>query len=100
MFADMLGSVKTPLNECIDLLCRQMKLDPHFVEFYEWAGANNVPIVVLSSGLIPIISALLEKLLGHKPGPHLHIVANDAESRDGKDINSEWGWQVRYRDNR
>lgn len=98
VFTDMLDSVKTPLNECIDLLCREMKLDPHFVDFYEWAGANNVPIVVLSSGLIPIISALMEKLLGHKPGPHLHIVANDAESRDGKDINSEGGWRIQYRD--
>lgn len=96
----MLGSVDTPLNECIDVLLQKMKLDPHFVEFYEWAGANNVPIIVLSSGLIPIISALLEKLLGHKPGPHLHIVANEAQSRNGKDINDVGGWEVKYLDDR
>lgn len=98
VFAEMLNSVDTPLNECIDVLLKKMKLDPHFVEFYEWAGANNVPIIVLSSGLIPIISALLEKLLGHKPGPHLHIVANDAQSRNGKDINDVGGWEVKYLD--
>lgn len=95
----MLGSVKTPFNECIDELCQKMKLDPHFVEFFEWAQANNVPVVVLSSGMIPIISALLQKLLGYKPD-NLHIIANDVEGRDGKDINSHGGWQIKYRDER
>lgn len=99
VFAEMLNSVDTPLNECIDILLDKMRLDPHFVEFYEWAGKNNVPIIVLSSGLIPIISALLEKLLG-KLGPHLHIVANDAQSRDGKDLNEVGGWEVKYLDDR
>ena len=98
-FRDMLDSVKTPFNECIAELCRHMKLDPHFVEFYQWAKANNVPIVVLSSGMIPIISALLETLLGHKPND-IHIIANDVEGRDGKDINTTGGWQIKYHDDR
>jgi 2,3-diketo-5-methylthio-1-phosphopentane phosphatase len=96
-FWQMLGSVRTPFNECIETLCKVMKLDPHFVEFYEWAKANNVPIVVLSSGMIPIIRALLEKLLGHKPD-HIVIIANDVESRDGKHINTPGGWQIKYHD--
>ncbi|RMJ24948.1 hypothetical protein PHISP_04184 [Aspergillus sp. HF37] len=96
-FRDMLDSVKTPFNECIDQLKKAVKLDPYFVEFYEWAKANNVPIVVLSSGMIPIISALLENLLGYKP-EDLHIVANDVVSRDGKDINSEAGWEIQFHD--
>lgn len=95
----MLDSVKTPFNECIEQLKKAVKLDPYFVEFYEWAKANNVPIVVLSSGMIPIISALLENLLGHKP-EDLHIVANDVVSRDGKDINSEAGWEIQFHDDR
>lgn len=98
-FRDMLDSVKTPFNECIDRLLDAVKLDPYFIEFYEWAKTNNVPIVVLSSGLVPIISALLEKLLGHKP-ENLHVVANDVQSRDGKDINSEGGWQIKFHDDR
>lgn len=98
-FKDMLDSVKTPINECIEGLLKSVKLDPYFVEFYEWARANNVPVVVLSSGLIPIISALFENLLGHKP-EHLHIIANDVQSRDGKDINSEGGWAIKFHDDR
>ncbi|KAE8148308.1 hypothetical protein BDV25DRAFT_131356 [Aspergillus avenaceus] len=97
-FRDMLDSVKNPFNECIEILQKNIKLDPYFLEFYNWARENNVPIVVLSSGMVPVISALFETLLGHKPGDHLHIVANDVESRDGKDINTEGGWQIKYHD--
>ncbi|KAF5855995.1 hypothetical protein ETB97_008114 [Aspergillus alliaceus] len=97
-FRDMLDSVRIPFNECIEQLKKNMKLDPYFVEFYTWAKENNVPVVVLSSGMKPIISALFEALLGHKPDGHLHIVANDVESRDGKDINTEGGWQIKYHD--
>lgn len=96
----MLDSIKTPYNECIEYLKKNMKLDPYFVEFYKWSRENNVPIVVLSSGMVPVISALFETLLGGEPDDHLYIVANQVESRDGKDINSEGGWQIKYHDDR
>ncbi|KAJ5203347.1 hypothetical protein N7449_005426 [Penicillium cf. viridicatum] len=97
-FREMLESIKTPYDECIEILLKNMKLDPYFEEFYYWAKDNNVPIVILSSGMRPIISALLEKFLGHKPASHLTIISNEPVSRDGKDINSEGGWQIEYRD--
>lgn len=97
----MLESIKPGFAECIEILKSKMKLDPYFLEFYHWAKENNVPIVVVSSGMIPIIHALFEAFLGHTPDPrHLTIVANDVESRDGKDINSPGGWTIKYRDNR
>lgn len=99
-FREMLESIHTPYNQCIETLKKNMKLDPFFAEFYHWAKENNVPIVILSSGMRPIISALLEEFLGHKPGNHLHIVCNEVVSRDGKDINSEGGWQIKYHDDR
>ncbi|KAJ5476687.1 hypothetical protein N7475_002416 [Penicillium sp. IBT 31633x] len=97
-FRTMLESIKTPYDECIQTLLKNMKLDPYFEEFYYWAKDNNVPIVILSSGMRPIISALLEKFLGHKPASHLTIISNEPVSRDGKDINSEGGWQIEYHD--
>lgn len=96
----MMDSIKTPFNECIEQLKEKMKLDPYFVEFYYWAKENNVPVVILSSGMVPIIRALFDTLLGHETEEHLYIVANDVESRDGKDINSEGGWQIKYHDDR
>lgn len=96
----MLDSIKTPFNECLSKLLQNMKLDPGFLEFYHWAKENNVPIVILSGGMRPVIEALLEKLLGHKPDGHLSIVSNAVVSRDGKDINSEGGWRIQYHDER
>lgn len=95
----MLDSVKTSFDECIRILCKQMELDPHFTEFYNWARANNVPIVVLSSGMVPVIHALLVKLLGHEP-ENLQIVANQAKSRGGRDMNTEGGWEIEFHDER
>lgn len=95
----MLDSVKIPYDECIRILRDNMKLDPHFAEFYYWAKENNVPIVILSSGMVPIIHALLVALLGHEPD-HIQIVANDVKSRDGRDINSEGGWEIVFHDDR
>ncbi|KAJ5217211.1 hypothetical protein N7468_010219 [Penicillium chermesinum] len=97
-FFEMLNSIKTPFDECINQLLQNMKLDPYFLEFYYWAKENNVPIVILSGGMRPVILALLEKFLGHKPDSHLSIVSNEVVSRDGKDINSEGGWKIKYHD--
>jgi 2-hydroxy-3-keto-5-methylthiopentenyl-1-phosphate phosphatase len=99
-FREMLDSINTPFNECIEILKKNMKLDPYFEKFYYWAKENNVPIVILSGGMRPIIRALLEEFLGHEPGSHLHIVSNQVVSRDGKDINSEGGWKIEFHDGR
>ncbi|EAS35994.3 2,3-diketo-5-methylthio-1-phosphopentane phosphatase [Coccidioides immitis RS] len=96
-FREMLDSVKNPFDECIRILCDNMKLDPYFTEFYNWAKAHNVPIVILSSGMVPIIHALLVKLLGQEPD-HIQIVANQVKAREGKSINEEWGWEIVYHD--
>ena len=99
-FSDMMSSVNASLCACIEYLKMKMKLDPYFVHFYRWAQGNNIPIVILSSGLEPIIRAVLDHLLGHSTKNTLHIVANGVESRDGKDINTIKGWQIQYRDQR
>ncbi|EFR04840.1 hypothetical protein MGYG_07843 [Nannizzia gypsea CBS 118893] len=96
-FREMLDSIDTPFNECVDFLCQRVTLDPHFTAFYRWAKENNVPVVVLSSGMVPIIHALFVKLLGHEP-ENIQIVANQVASRDGKDINSNGGWQIDFHD--
>ncbi|KAI1918222.1 hypothetical protein LOZ58_006076 [Ophidiomyces ophidiicola] len=96
-FREMLDSVNNPFDECIQILCDKMQLDPYFAEFYNWAKDNNVPIVILSSGMVPIIHALLVKLLGHEPD-HIQIVANQVKARDDKSINEEGGWEIVYHD--
>ncbi|KAH7134318.1 HAD-like domain-containing protein [Dactylonectria macrodidyma] len=95
-FVEMLDSVGTPFNECIDILRANIKLDPGFKEFYNWAQHNNVPIVILSGGMEPIIRALLDTLLG--PGWDIQIVSNNVAPREGKSINEKNGWKIVFHD--
>ncbi|KID86507.1 phosphoserine phosphatase [Metarhizium guizhouense ARSEF 977] len=95
-FQEMLDSVTTPYNECIDILLKNITLDPGFKEFYDWSRENNVPIVILSGGMTPIIRALLDKLLG--PGWDIQIVSNDVRPREGKTINEKGGWRIEFHD--
>jgi 2,3-diketo-5-methylthio-1-phosphopentane phosphatase len=94
----MMDSVKTPFDQCIQILCDNIKLDPYFREFFEWARANNIPVVVLSGGMTPIIKGLLEHLIGKEHADEIQVVSNDVASRDGKDINTEGGWKIQFHD--
>ncbi|KAH8678993.1 phosphoserine phosphatase [Tricladium varicosporioides] len=96
-FRGMMDSVKMPYDKCIQTLLENIKLDPHFKEFYTWCSTNNVPVVVLSSGMVPIIRALLVHLVGPE-AENIQIVSNDVASRDGKSINEEGGWQIVFHD--
>jgi len=93
----MMDTVKTPYDQCIKILCENIKLDPCFKEFFDWARKNNVPIVILSSGMVPIIRALLEHLVGDG-ADYIQIVSNGVAPREGMSINEEGGWQIIFHD--
>ena len=96
-FQGMMDSVTKPFPECIQYLCDNVKLDPYFKEFHAWATQNNVPIVVLSSGMIPIISGLLLHLIGPE-AKNIEIIANEVQDRPGKKQNQEGGWAIKFHD--
>lgn len=97
-FRDMMDSIKTPLDQCIEILKKNIRLDPGFKDFYDWAQENNVPIVILSGGMQPVIRALLDTLLG--PNWNIQVVSNDVGPREGKTVNEEGGWQILFHDER
>ncbi|KAI1503699.1 HAD-like domain-containing protein [Biscogniauxia marginata] len=97
-FQEMLNSVTTPFDQCIAHLLKNIQLDPCFRDFFHWCRANNVPIVVLSGGMRPIIQALLAHLLGEKEVEEMQIVSNNVKARPGKSINEEGGWDIEYHD--
>lgn len=92
-----MDSISLPYDKCIELLVANIKLDPHFKEFNAYARAQNIPVVVLSSGMIPIISALLKHLVGPE-ADDIQVVANDVKARPGKLINEENGWNIAFHD--
>lgn len=93
----MMNSVKTPFPECIKLLCENIKLDPYFKDFYKWSRENHVPVIVLSSGMLPIIRALLVHLVGPEAND-IEIVCNEAVDRPPKTKDQEGGWQLKFHD--
>lgn len=96
-FRAMMDSVKTPFPECIKALCDNIKLDPYFNDFYKWSRENGVPVIVLSSGMTPIIRALLVHLIGPE-GNDIEIVSNEVVDRSPKKKEEEGGWKIRFHD--
>lgn len=97
LFKEMAESVKTPFDQCIKALCENIKLDPYFNDFYQWSRENNVPVIVLSSGMTPIIRGLLVHLIGPKAND-IEIVSNEVVDRPSKSKNEEDGWEVKFHD--
>lgn len=94
-----MDSVTRPYPQCIEYLVQNIKLDPHFNEFFQWALKNEVPVVVLSSGMIPIIRAILKNLVG-PDSDKIDVVANEARARPGKTMEDEGGWEIVFHDDR
>jgi 2,3-diketo-5-methylthio-1-phosphopentane phosphatase len=99
-FKEMLDTISLPLNQCIEALLQNITLDEGFKEFYSWARENNIPVVVLSGGMEPIIRALLAHLIGNDEVKRLPILSNYVTSRPGKSLEDEGGWEIVYRDDR
>ncbi|KAF1942986.1 hypothetical protein EJ02DRAFT_344293 [Clathrospora elynae] len=95
-FRDMMDSVTRPYDQCIQYLVDNIKLDPYFAEFFQWSLQNNVPVVVLSSGMEPVIKALLEKLVG-PDASKMQVLGNYVGAREGKSINEEGGWEIQFK---
>ncbi|ODV66881.1 hypothetical protein HYPBUDRAFT_166799 [Hyphopichia burtonii NRRL Y-1933] len=92
-FRKMLESIPTPFPECVEFLLQHIKLDPGFKQFYEWAESHQIPVIVVSSGMKPIIHALLKKLVGEEAIKNIEIISNDVEIHDAKG-----GWEIIYKD--
>ncbi|RCK55105.1 hypothetical protein Cantr_04241 [Candida viswanathii] len=90
-FRDMLASINKPFNECIEILLANVKLDPGFKKYYEYCQSKGIPIIVISSGMKPIIHALLEKLIGAEAIKNIEIISNDVRI-DGDN------WEILFKD--
>lgn len=93
----MMDSVKTPYPECVKLLIDAVPLDPHFKEFYKWSREVGMPVIVLSSGMTPIIKAILEHLIGPEAND-IEVVCNEAVDRPPKKMDEEGGWELKFHD--
>ncbi|KAJ9114924.1 hypothetical protein QFC20_001297 [Naganishia adeliensis] len=97
-FHDMLKSVCDNghnFEECKEILRKNIKLDPGFKNFYRWCRENNVPVIIVSSGMAPIIRAVLTNLISEEEASSIDIIANDVEYLD--DAKTGEKWEIVYR---
>lgn len=98
-FQKMIDSWQVSLSEMIDILEKTITLDPHFKTFVHWAKEHQVPIIVVSSGMVPVIQALLKKLLGEELMKDIEVVANGYSLVPPlNDMSKKGGWNIRFRD--
>ncbi|KAJ7599585.1 HAD-like domain-containing protein [Mycena floridula] len=93
-FREMLDSVVAnghSFEECKDVLRKHIKLDSGFKEFYAWCKANDVPVIIVSSGMAPTIRAVLSSLVGDENAAEIDIIANDVE------IYADGRWEIKFR---
>lgn len=93
-----MDSVSRPYGECVSYLVENIKLDPNFASFFAWAQTVNMPVVVLSSGMEPVIRAILAAALGPDDAAKIHVVGNGVRARPGKSIDDEGGWELMFHD--
>lgn len=91
-YQQMLKSIPMTFDEVVDVLSKNIQLDPGFRGFFLWARENNVPIVVVSSGMIPIIKGQLRNLVGPDAEDYIQIIANDV------DVKEDGTWDIVFRD--
>ncbi|PVH74174.1 putative phosphoserine phosphatase [Cadophora sp. DSE1049] len=96
---DQMHSINYSLEECIEFQCKFIELDQHFVTFYRWARASNIPVIILSGGLQPLIRALLAKLLDPEEASAIELHCNDIEAEaDDTDVHRRRNWRVKLHD--
>jgi len=88
------ASAKHSFDECRETVKKNIKLDPGFKDFLEWARSANVPVIIVSSGMVPIIRAILENLIGKEEADRMEIVANEVDTSKGSGPGE---WTIKYR---
>ncbi|TFK46476.1 hypothetical protein OE88DRAFT_1687581 [Heliocybe sulcata] len=93
-FREMLESVVKnghTFEECKEVLKKNIKLDTGFKDFYRYCKENDIPVIIVSSGMAPLIRAVLSNLIGEEDAKEIEIISNDVE------VKSDGTWEIKYR---
>jgi len=98
-FQKMLDSWNLPFPKVLEILKENITLDPGFKDFMIWAREKSVPVIVLSSGMVPVLETLLRHLLGEDLMRDIEIVANETQTRPpGNSLDKPDGWTILFHD--
>ncbi|KAI0253964.1 HAD-like domain-containing protein [Lactifluus subvellereus] len=92
-FREMLESVSQnghTFEECKRVLKDNIKLDSGFKEFFQYCKSQDIPVVIVSSGMEPLIRAILSNLVGEDAND-IEIISNSV------DVHKDGSWSIRFR---
>lgn len=95
-FRQMIESVHEPFNKMEALVRRDVKLDPGFQGFHAFAKANIIPIIVVSSGMTPIIRSIFANLIGDEKANKVDVISNDVKFIDPEGKGDTWELVYRH----
>ncbi|PWO00659.1 hypothetical protein FA09DRAFT_327396 [Tilletiopsis washingtonensis] len=97
-FRTMVESVKRPFKEMEELVRRDVTLDPKFKEFHAYAKKHDIPIVVVSSGMTPIIRSIFANLIGEEDANSIDVISNEVKFTDKEQVGNTWELVYRHPD--
>jgi len=80
------------------LLSPDVTLDPGFKEFYSFAKENNIPVIIVSSGMTPIIRSILANLIGDEEAASIDVISNEVKFTDPEQKGDTWELVYRHPD--
>lgn len=89
-FRLMLESVTLPFAECERVLKANIPLDPGFKPFFEYCQQRDIPVIIVSSGMAPLIRAVLANLIGEENAAQISIIANHVKFTDAAGTGETW----------
>jgi len=78
-------------EKCKEILRTNIKLDPGFKKFYTWCKSNDIPVIIVSSGMAPLIRVVLSNLVGDEAANEIEIIANDVT------VFPDGTWDIKFR---
>lgn len=73
-------------------------LDPKFKEFHAYAKKHDIPIVVVSSGMTPIIRSIFANLIGEEDANSIDVISNEVKFTDKEQVGNTWELVYRHPD--
>ena len=95
-FKKMIESVHHPFHEMEELVRRDVKLDPGFKEFYAFSKDHHIPVIVVSSGMTPIIRSIFSNLIGEKDANEIDVISNEVKFTDPEQKGNTWELVYRH----
>jgi 2,3-diketo-5-methylthio-1-phosphopentane phosphatase len=77
-------------EECKQALKDNIKLDSGFKEFFRYCKSQDIPVIIVSSGMEPLIRAILSNLVGDDASD-IEIISNSV------DVHEDGSWNIKFR---